>query len=256
MVRATGFEPAHGGTPVITRRQLQLGNALPWRPTEVAVRCIRNRMPPLITRVASSAFPTQRFRVAFTYFRYARICRLKLSERMRPSRFHVLQNFTSLRALTLTSRTRVRDARVKALTIKLRLLDSVWPASGAVIHARKRTDPSRASPRGRDTVWVVSPTLRGISGGRLPWVLRPACAFGAESPEGGYRSSSVTGRDQLPAIDGQPAAARYISRCVACMAVPLLSMGSVKCGENRRVHFKSAASLATRPCGYNDFSSG
>jgi hypothetical protein len=29
MVRTTGFEPAHGGTPIITRRQRQLGNALP-----------------------------------------------------------------------------------------------------------------------------------------------------------------------------------------------------------------------------------
>ena len=56
-----------------------------------------------------------------------------------------------------------------------------------------------------------------------------------KEPEGGYRSSSVaksrryfaTGRDQLPWIDGQPDAARFISRCVLYMAVPLIESISV-----------------------------
>lgn len=143
----------------------------------------------------------------------------------------------------------VRDARVRALTIKFMLLDSVWPGE-------RRSDPcARAHGSGRGLHLAAgtlfgwfSPTPRGISGGRLPWVPRPACAFGARSPKGGYRSSSVTGRDQLPKIDGQPAAARCMSRSVVRMAVPLLVMGFV--------NFKAAASLATRSCRYNDFSGG
>ena len=51
---------------------------------------------------------------------------------------------------------------------------------------------SRASPRGRNTVWVVfADSEKDLRWLRLPWVPRPACAFGAKSPKGGYRSSSV-----------------------------------------------------------------
>jgi hypothetical protein len=38
---------------------------------------------------------------------------------------------------------------------------------------------------------------------------------------------SATGRDQLPVIDGQPTAARFKSRSVLCMAVPLIEGISV-----------------------------
>jgi hypothetical protein len=69
-------------------------------------------------------------------------------------------------------------------------------------------------------------------------VPRPACAFGAKGPKGGYRSSSApksrclfaTGRDQLPdsisRIDGQPDAARWALSL--CMAVPLIESISVR----------------------------
>jgi len=67
----------------------------------------------------------------------------------------------------------------------------------------------------------------------LPWVPRPASAFGAKSPGGGYRSSSVTksrylfatGRNQLPVIDGQPDTARC-ALCL-CMAIPWIESISV-----------------------------
>ena len=57
MVRATGFEPADGGTPIITRRQRWLGKRASLATTRVAIRCIRNHVPSLITRAAFSAFP-------------------------------------------------------------------------------------------------------------------------------------------------------------------------------------------------------
>ena len=53
-------------------------------------------------------------------------------------------------------------------------------------------------------------------------------AFGAWEPEGGYRvgwvpcsrQSFANGRDQLPVIDAQPSAARFVSRSVLNLAVP------------------------------------
>jgi hypothetical protein len=82
---------------------------------------------------------------------------------------------------------------------------------------------------------VVFADAERISGGLAPWVPRPADAFGAKSPTGGYRSSSAaksryifaTGRDQLPGIDGQPNTARLTSRSVLCMAVPWIEFISV-----------------------------
>jgi hypothetical protein len=63
--------------------------------------------------------------------------------------------------------------------------------------------------------WVVFADSERVSQvARLPWVPRPACAFGAKSPEDGYLSSSVTksrqcfATNQLPVIDGQPDSAR------------------------------------------------
>jgi hypothetical protein len=65
---------------------------------------------------------------------------------------------------------------------------------GAGVHTRSAYESvSRASPRGRNTVWVVfADAERDLRLARLPWVPRPACAFGARSPAGSYRSSSVT----------------------------------------------------------------
>jgi hypothetical protein len=77
----------------------------------------------------------------------------------------------------------------------------------------EHTNRSRASPRGRDTVGVVLPGLRRSQAARAPWGARPACAFGAKSPKGGYLS-------RLPAIGGQPNAMRFDSHGALCRAVP------------------------------------
>ena len=77
-------------------------------------------------------------------------------------------------------------------------------------------------------------------------VPRPACAFGAKGPKGGYLSSSVLGsrwpfsikgatKDQLAMIDseidsridGQPTAMRFDSHSCLCRAVPRIEGISV-----------------------------
>ena len=126
---------------------------------------------------------------------------------------------------------------------------------------------SRALPRGRNTVgWFGADSEKDLRwpGSQITFgVPRPACAFGARSPRGGYRSSSVpkwreffaTGRDQLPVIDGQPTAARFKSRSVFCMAVPLIESISVSLllTAAEAVEKLSAASLRVGSCVCNSF---
>jgi hypothetical protein len=129
------------------------------------------------------------------------------------------------------------EIRVRAL-IQFSLLNSVLAERAAQGSIRMtRTNPCRGLYLADGTLFWggVADTEREFSGGLAPHSLcrvvpRPACAFGAKSPKGGYRSSSVaksrccfaTGRNQLPVIDGQPDAARSNSRSVFCMAVPLI----------------------------------
>ena len=54
------------------------------RPTEVAVRCIRNHVPRPITRVAFFGFPSSTFQGRVYLFRYARVDQLVPSPGLEP----------------------------------------------------------------------------------------------------------------------------------------------------------------------------
>src|SRR5690348_11825349 len=102
MVRATGIEPARGGNFGHYSK-----TALAWKraslaTTHVAIRCIRNPVPSLITRVTSSAYPLYVLgsRLPFplrprelsdrNVVFYQTKLHSRISERMKPSRRCVL----------------------------------------------------------------------------------------------------------------------------------------------------------------------
>jgi hypothetical protein len=107
--------------------------------------------------------------------------------RVRPSRFHVLQNFTSLRALTrnithcshrvLDSQTSLAHGERQRVCAtpgespgnQIMLLNSVLaePAAQGSMRVSARIR-SRALPRGRNTVGWFMPTLSDNSGGLAP----------------------------------------------------------------------------------------
>lgn len=72
------------------------------------------------------------------------------------------------------------------------LLNSVLAELAAQGSMRKAHEADRGLYLAAETLfgWFL-PTLREISGGLAPFVPRPACAFGAKSPKGGYLSRSV-----------------------------------------------------------------
>jgi hypothetical protein len=138
----------------------------------------------------------------------------QISERMRPSRFHVLQNFTPLRALTRNithSSHRVLDSQASLAHGEHQRVCATpgespgnhrvvkqrpGRARGTGVHARERTNPVEGFTSRTEHCWVVlgadaERDLRWLRLSNHLGVPRPACAFGAESPKGGYRSSSV-----------------------------------------------------------------
>ena len=60
--------------------------------------------------------------------------------------------------------------------------DACWTRTGQV---------EGFTSRSRHCLGGFRPTLRGSQVATLPWVPRPACAFGAGSPKGDYRLGSV-----------------------------------------------------------------
>ena len=62
----------------------KVAEALSTRPTEVAVRCIRNHVPRPITRVAFFGFPSSTFQGRVYLFRYARVDQLVPSPGLEP----------------------------------------------------------------------------------------------------------------------------------------------------------------------------
>ena len=155
------------------------------------------------------------------------------SSRLSPRRRkHITACWTRARASRRRTRRAMRDPG-ESPDLQFCLLNSVLAeraAQGSIRTAR--TNPYRGLHLADGTLfWVVfadsERDLRWLGSRGCPVRLAPS---GTRSPKGGYRSSSVarlrksfaTGRDQLPVIVGQPRAARWNSRCVRCMAVPLI----------------------------------
>jgi len=171
----------------------------------------------------------------------------EITERVRPSRLHVLQNFSpapelslDIATLLLVQPARACEARAKALDRFLVVKQRPGRASGAGDHARERTMPIEGFTSRSGHSWVFfRRTLRvqvAMAPLRCPDRLMPS---GLGSDEGDYRAGWVpcsrlpiaNDGDQLPiwyVSNGQPSALRSRSHSVLNLALPWTENISVR----------------------------